>query len=130
MAANKKETVTFLIGDEDEEDSSTKTANNKINETTTVQLHILNDSAVCKDNVRDINLMETREEGHKRRRQSDVCIPTNYNPTRGAKCDRNRHSSDKDSISRRFVLNPSSKVPLEVRRNHSGFYAFKRKECF
>ena len=124
MATNKKDTVTFLIGDNEEEDSSTKPVSNNINENPAVQLRTFNDSGVCNDNFKNVNLMETKTEGHKRRRQSDVCMPTNYNPTRGATYDRNRHSSDKDSLSRRFVLNPSSKVPLEVRRNHSGLYTF------
>lgn len=122
MAETKKETVTFLIGDNEEDENSTKISEYTNIEKPAKALHILNDTTcVGKENIRDVNFMDIKEKEHKRRRQSDVCILPMYNPTRGTTYDRYRHNSDTDSYSRRFVLHPSSKVSLEVRRNHSGF---------
>ena len=129
MAVTKKETISFLIGESEEEDDPVKPTGQKPSNRSTAQWGIFDFSNALEDNVRDVNFMETWEEENKRRRQSEVCIPTSHIPTRGTTttCGRNRHCSDNDSLSRRFVLNPLSKVPLEVRRHYSGFFHILRK---
>ena len=74
------------------------------------------------ENINNSNISKYKEKHTNKRRQSDVSSSPQQNPIRGEACyfDRFRHRSDNDTKSRRFVLNASSKVPIEVRRNHSG----------
>ena len=74
------------------------------------------------ENINNSNISKYKEKHTNKRRQSDVSSSPQQNPIRGEACyfDRYRHRSDNDTKSRRFVLNASSKVPIEVRRNHSG----------
>jgi hypothetical protein len=132
MADTKKGNVIFCIGDDDEEEVSVNISNNQYIDKQNKTAHSSNNENIGKENVKSAALMEQKETTRKKRRQSDVCISStmcisaNYNPTRGATCgiDRYRHNSDTDPTSRLIVLHPTSKVPIEVRRNHSGYTHF------
>ena len=121
MAETKKETVTFLVGSDDEEEKSTSTFQCPSTEPPSKESYSSKEANKGKENIRTPNLMDRREKEFKRRRRSDINILQNDIPARGATSSftRDRHISDTDSSTRRFVLNPSSKVQLEVRRNHS-----------
>ena len=132
MADTKKGNVIFCIGDDDEEEASENISNNQYIDKQDKTIHISNNENIGKENVKFAALMEPKETTRKKRRQSDVCISStksisaNYIPTRGTTCgiDRYRHHSNTDPTSRLIVLHPTSKVPLEVRRNHSGCKQF------
>ena len=130
MADAKKDFVTFLIGDdedEEEEDFSkispyqnTDRQHAACNFTTCTSID--NPKRTNDENINNSNISKYKEKHTNKRRQSDVSSSPQQNPIRGEACyfDRHRHRSDNDTKSRRFVLNASSKVPIEVRRNHSG----------
>ena len=130
MADAKKEFVTFLIGDdEDEEEEDFSKISPYQN---TDRQHAACNFTTCNsidnpkrrndENINNSNISKYKEKHTNKRRQSDVSSSPQQNPIRGEACyfDRYRHRSDNDTKSRRFVLNASSKVPIEVRRNHSG----------
>ena len=130
MADAKKDFVTFLIGDDEdveEEDFSkispyqnTDRQHAACNFTTCTSID--NPKRTNDENINNSNISKYKEKHTNKRRQSDVSSSPQQNPIRGEAChfDRYRHRSDNDTKSRRFVLNASSKVPIEVRRNHSG----------
>ena len=133
MADAKKDFVSFSIGeDEDEEEeifSKISPYQNTDRQHAACTFTTCNsiDNPKCKkdENINNSNLYsisKSKEKHTNKRRQSDVSSSPQQNPIRGEACyfDRYRHRSDNDTKSRRFVLNASSKVPIEVRRNHSG----------
>ena len=125
MADTMKGNVVFLIGDDEEqiEDiniiSSTQNAESK----SLGKPYLNSTERLGKENGKSVNFEENINiKTNGARRQSVSSIPSNFNPTRNAtyEIDRDRHHSATDEEPRRYVLNPSSKVSLEVRRNHSG----------
>ena len=130
MADAKKDFVTFLIGDDEDEEEedfpkispyqNTDRQHAACNFTTCTSID--NPKRTNDENINNSNISKYKEKHTNKRRQSDVSSSPQQNPIRGEACyfDRYRHRSDNDTKSRRFVLNASSKVPIEVRRNHSG----------
>ena len=123
MADTMKGNVLFLIGDDDEEVDDIKIPSNNQNAETTLlgKTNPNCSTPVGKENIKTVNFDENLNTNGVRRR-SVSSLPLNSTPTRNATygIDRNRHHSNTDEVPRRFVLHPSSKVSLEVRRNHSG----------
>ena len=121
----------FLIGD-DEEDEELR--NSSFAEKLELSKSAKSNSNIiaphAKENVKSVNFGDNlKTNTYDVRRQSVSAIPENLKPPRNTKFDRNRHYSDE--VPRRFVLNPSSKISLEVRRNHSGcFHKLNKIEIF
>ena len=119
MADTIKGNVVFLIGDDDEEDEPRKSPLHQKSESSKFLKSKMTVTPSSKDNVKCVNFENNPGKNlHDVRRQSVSSIPSNLNPTRKGAYNRNRHYSDE--VQRRFVLNPSSKISLEVRRNHPG----------
>ena len=120
MADTIKGNVVFLIGDDDdEEEESQKSPLHQKSESSKFLKSKMTVIPTSKDNVKCVNFENNPGTNlHDVRRQSVSSIPSNLNPTRKGAYNRNRHYSDE--VQRRFVLNPSSKISLEVRRNHPG----------
>ena len=125
MADTMKGNVVFLIEDDEEQiedinlTSSTQNAESK----ELAKPYLNSTERLGKETVKSVSFEENiNVKTNDARRQSVSSIPSNLNPTRNATygIDRDRHHSATDEAPRRFVLNPSSKVSLEVRRNHSG----------
>ena len=142
MADAKKDFVSFLIGDDDDDEEEEDFSKISPYQNTDRQHAACNfttcnsiDNPKCQkgENINSSNLYtisKSKEKHTNKRRQSDVSSSPQQNPIRGEACyfDRFRHRSDNDTKSRRFVLNASSKVPIEVRRNHSGSDSLYYKE--
>ena len=130
MSEAKKDFVTFSIGDdedeEEEEFSKISPYQNTDRQHASCNFTTCNSTDNPKSrngkNINNSNISRYKEKHANKRRQSDVSSSPQQNPVRGEAChlDRYRHRSDNDTKSRRFVLNAASKVPIEVRRNHSG----------
>ena len=131
MVDTMKGNVVFLIGD-DEEDEEFKNSSfsGKLESSKSAKSNSNIIAPYAKDNVKSVNFGDNLETNtYDVRRQSVSAIPENLKPPRNAMMDRNRHYSDE--VPRRFVLNPSSKISLEVRRNHSGcFHKLNKIEIF
>ena len=134
----RKDSVTFFIGgDGEENDSSRKIVINDITVLPNPPSRALTDSPICSNNDTDRTTCASKAEVNKRRLKSGTSMPTNYNPLKTSKEEEMQEdlntvmevkstnkSAEIASIPRRYVLNASSKVPLKVRRNHSGIKYF------
>ena len=132
--SRRNDSANFFIGGDDKEKDPTLKANiNDIYVLPNSQSRALTDSLVCCDSGTDKSTSLFKAEINNTRRKNGASIPTTDTPLNASK--ENELPEDVDNVMvasshikssgiasypRRYVLNNLSKIPLVVKRNHSG----------